>query len=230
MEGTWDAATMLLAYPQLADLLGDRHRIISNDWHAASMSALAGRSLHRSVDLLDHIDFTPAALRADLAGDRMELPRCGEDRRNCPIERMVVARPTVLGCLGDCLQIPFVSQIPFVVLPWNDEIRALHEVRQSAVGLDPLDPPTTGPDPLHHAHTFHSDSWTRRLPEGVLLPREDLVLVHRNLRRRATASCRSGSLPDIARHDFALLPEDLPETGTSSGLENHNSRPGGLLL
>ena len=74
MEATWDAATMLLAYPQLADLLGDRHRIIANDWHAASMSALAGRSLHRSADLLDRIDFTPAALRADLVGERV-VPR-----------------------------------------------------------------------------------------------------------------------------------------------------------
>ena len=70
MEATWDAATVLLAYPQLAGLLGDRHRIIANDWHAASMSALAGRSLHRSVDLLDRIDFTPAALREGLDGDR----------------------------------------------------------------------------------------------------------------------------------------------------------------
>jgi len=74
MEGTWDAATVLLAYPQLADLLGDRHRIIANDWHAASMRSLAGRSLHRATDLLDHIDFTPAALRADLAGER-SVPR-----------------------------------------------------------------------------------------------------------------------------------------------------------
>ncbi len=74
MESTWDAATMLLTYPQLADLLGDRHRIIANDWHAASMSALAGRSLHRSVDLLDRIDLTPAALREDLAGER-SVPR-----------------------------------------------------------------------------------------------------------------------------------------------------------
>lgn len=70
MDATWDAATMLLAYPQLADLLGDRHRIIANDRQAASMSALAGRSLHRAAELLDHIDFTPAGLRADLTADR----------------------------------------------------------------------------------------------------------------------------------------------------------------
>ena len=69
-EGTSAAATVLLTYPQLADLLGDRHRIIANDWHAGSMSSLARRSLHRSADLLDQIDFTPAALRTDLTGGR----------------------------------------------------------------------------------------------------------------------------------------------------------------
>lgn len=74
MEGTWDAATVLLAYPQLADLLGDRHRIIANDWHAASMSALVGRALQRAADLVDRVDFTPAALREDLVGER-SVPR-----------------------------------------------------------------------------------------------------------------------------------------------------------
>jgi hypothetical protein len=70
MEGTWEAAAALIAYPQLADLLGDRHRIIANDWQAASMSSLAGRLLHRSVDVIDQVDFSPAAVRADLDGDR----------------------------------------------------------------------------------------------------------------------------------------------------------------
>ena len=53
----------LLTYPQVADLLGDHHRIIANEWQAASMSSLAGRVLDRAVDLLDGIDFTQAALR-----------------------------------------------------------------------------------------------------------------------------------------------------------------------
>ncbi len=70
MEATWEAAAALIAYPQLADLLGDRHRIIANDWQAASMSSLAGRLLHRSVDVIDQVDFSPAAVRADLDGDR----------------------------------------------------------------------------------------------------------------------------------------------------------------
>ena len=70
MESTWSAAIALTDYPELADLLGDRHRIIANDWQAASMSSLAGRLLHRSVDVLDRVDLTPTALRDDLVGPR----------------------------------------------------------------------------------------------------------------------------------------------------------------
>jgi hypothetical protein len=74
MENTWATAAILLAYDQLADLVGDRHRIIANDWQAASMSALAGRVLQRAADVLDAVDFTPAALRDDLDGAR-RVPR-----------------------------------------------------------------------------------------------------------------------------------------------------------
>jgi hypothetical protein len=59
-----------VGYAELADFIGDRHRIIANDWQAASMSSLAGRILLRAADLLDAVDFTPAALRADLDGPR----------------------------------------------------------------------------------------------------------------------------------------------------------------
>ena len=76
MSTSWEVATALLDIPELADLLGERHRIIANDWHAASMSALAGRVLHRAVDILDHVEFTPAALRADLAAARVAPARC----------------------------------------------------------------------------------------------------------------------------------------------------------
>jgi hypothetical protein len=70
MESTWEAASALLRYPELAEVIGDRHRIIVNDWQAASMSSLAGRLLHRGVDVLDHVDLSPVALRDDLAGTR----------------------------------------------------------------------------------------------------------------------------------------------------------------
>ena len=73
MQATWDLATALLAFPVLADQLGERHRIIANDWQAATMSLLAARLLLRAVDLLERIDFTPQALREDLGGVRHVL-------------------------------------------------------------------------------------------------------------------------------------------------------------
>lgn len=53
------------------DFLGERHRIIGNDWQAACMSSLAARLIHRALELLGKIDFSPSALREDLgrAGD-----------------------------------------------------------------------------------------------------------------------------------------------------------------
>ncbi|MEU9395468.1 hypothetical protein AB0D86_36415 [Streptomyces sp. NPDC048324] len=70
MEQAWEIAGSLAAYPALADLLGERHRIISNDWQSAALQCLIARLLRRSLDLLAKVDFTPAALRADLAGER----------------------------------------------------------------------------------------------------------------------------------------------------------------
>lgn len=70
MEQAWGIAGMLAAYPELADLLGERHRIIANDWQSADLQSLAGRLIRRGLDLLERIDFSPQALRADLAGNR----------------------------------------------------------------------------------------------------------------------------------------------------------------
>jgi hypothetical protein len=67
MQSSWDVATALLDMPELADFLGERHRIIANDWQAAHMSTLTGRILNRAAEVLDRIDFSPAALRTDLA-------------------------------------------------------------------------------------------------------------------------------------------------------------------
>jgi hypothetical protein len=64
MEASWTMAEALLAYPQLADLLGERHRIIGNNWQNARTAQLLARYL------MEHVDFTPAALRKDLAGTR----------------------------------------------------------------------------------------------------------------------------------------------------------------
>ena len=74
MQASWEIAAALVEIPGLEDLLGDRHRIIANDWLASDMSSLIARLLARAADLLDRVDFTPAGLRADLAGGRRAAP------------------------------------------------------------------------------------------------------------------------------------------------------------
>ncbi len=71
MQAAWGVAEALLNYPDLADLLAERHRIISNDWQAASMATLCAHNIDRALGVLGRVDFKPAALRADLAGDRV---------------------------------------------------------------------------------------------------------------------------------------------------------------
>ncbi|MFF9060289.1 hypothetical protein ACF09K_16625 [Streptomyces sp. NPDC014882] len=74
MEEAWEIAGSLAAHPALADLLGERHRIIADDWQSAGLQTLVARLLRRALDLLARVDFAPAALRADLAGER-DAPR-----------------------------------------------------------------------------------------------------------------------------------------------------------
>ena len=70
MEASWEAAASL-RHPGLADLLGERHRIIANDWQAAGLSTLVSRLALRAVDLLSPLDLSPEGIRADLAGPRV---------------------------------------------------------------------------------------------------------------------------------------------------------------
>jgi hypothetical protein len=71
MRASWDLAAALIDIDELADVLGERHRIIVNDWHAALMNTLIGRLLLRAVEILEHVEFTPASIRRDLAGPRL---------------------------------------------------------------------------------------------------------------------------------------------------------------
>ena len=59
MQASWDVAAALVDVAGLEDVLGDRHRIIANDWLAANMSSLIAASLVRAADILDDIDFAP---------------------------------------------------------------------------------------------------------------------------------------------------------------------------
>jgi hypothetical protein len=70
MRASWAAAEALLAHPELADLLGERHAIIANDWRAASLSRLMARHLERALAILERIDFSPTAIRDELAAGR----------------------------------------------------------------------------------------------------------------------------------------------------------------
>ncbi len=71
MQAAWGVAEALVRYPDLADLLAERHRIISNDWQSASMALQIARDIERALAILGHVDFTPAALRADLTAGRL---------------------------------------------------------------------------------------------------------------------------------------------------------------
>jgi hypothetical protein len=75
MRSSWDLAVVLLDIDELSDMLGERHRIIANNWQGASMMSLAARILERAADLLDRVDFTPAAVRADIAGQHASARR-----------------------------------------------------------------------------------------------------------------------------------------------------------
>jgi hypothetical protein len=75
MQASWNMAAALVPIDGLADVLGERHRIIANDWQAANMTTLTGRILQRAAEMLESIDFTPAVLRDDLAGERVSAAR-----------------------------------------------------------------------------------------------------------------------------------------------------------
>jgi hypothetical protein len=71
MRASWDMSVALFKIDELADLLGERHRIIANNWQGASLITLIAHILQRAAETLDRIDFAPTLLRADLAEDRV---------------------------------------------------------------------------------------------------------------------------------------------------------------
>ncbi len=74
MEASWAVAEGLLQFPELADLISERHRIISNDWQAAAAMSLLARNLERAGTILETLDLSPTGVRADLAGPRAYPP------------------------------------------------------------------------------------------------------------------------------------------------------------
>jgi len=63
METSWDAATSLIALDELADVIGERHRIIANDWQAALLDGLAAKLLRRAVEILASVELDPVESR-----------------------------------------------------------------------------------------------------------------------------------------------------------------------
>jgi hypothetical protein len=66
MESSWEIAGKLVKIPVLAEVLGERHRIIINDWEAAKLSLLISQLIRRALDILEEIDFSPETIRAAL--------------------------------------------------------------------------------------------------------------------------------------------------------------------
>lgn len=71
MQSTWQTAAGLLRIEPLVDLLGERHRIIAANWQNASLNVIIAALLRRSVEILDLVELTPSAIRADLAENRL---------------------------------------------------------------------------------------------------------------------------------------------------------------
>lgn len=65
----------LIELRPVADLLGDRHRIIINNWQMAWDMKLVARLVRRVAEVLEAVAPSPEALRADLANPRTAEPR-----------------------------------------------------------------------------------------------------------------------------------------------------------
>ena len=71
MESTWETAAELLRIESLADLLGERHRIVAANWQNAALNTIIAHLLRRANEILARVDFAPAAIRNDLAAERL---------------------------------------------------------------------------------------------------------------------------------------------------------------
>jgi hypothetical protein len=70
MEKSWDSAAKLITIPRLEDVLGERHRIIINDWQAAKLSTLISKLVKRALLILEEINFVPSSIREDIKNEK----------------------------------------------------------------------------------------------------------------------------------------------------------------
>jgi hypothetical protein len=73
MNASWDDSLSLLKIKELASVLGERHRIIINDWEAANLSKLVANLLYRAIELINEVNFTQKSVREDLNNVRYYL-------------------------------------------------------------------------------------------------------------------------------------------------------------
>ena len=73
MEASWDTVGSLIKMPPVAEVLGERHLIIINDWQAAYLDTLTSRLIGRGRALLEEVDFAPEALRNDILEGKMAI-------------------------------------------------------------------------------------------------------------------------------------------------------------
>lgn len=70
MEQSWKTAIPLIKIQPFGSVLGERHRIILNDWQAARLSQLVAELIYRSIEILESIEFTKDKIREDLSGPK----------------------------------------------------------------------------------------------------------------------------------------------------------------
>jgi hypothetical protein len=70
MQKSWDTAEPLIGIPIFASVLGERHRIIINDWQAAQLSKLIGTLILRATEIIESLDLSLDTIREDLSKSR----------------------------------------------------------------------------------------------------------------------------------------------------------------
>jgi hypothetical protein len=130
MQASWNVAAALLEVDELADVMGERHRIIANDWLAAHEQSLTAVLLARAADMLERVELTPVALRTDLAGARV-APR-----------RLYTAAEVVSRAADLCCE--SAELVHDNERRWRVTRGRIEEVvREMAPGVEQASPPTT---------------------------------------------------------------------------------------
>jgi len=70
MKQSWKTAIPLIKIQPFGSVLGERHRIILNDWQAARLSQLVAELINRSIEILESLEFTKDKIREDLSGPK----------------------------------------------------------------------------------------------------------------------------------------------------------------